>query len=513
MKVLLAGYNLDTDIIEEFKKTSKEREDITPETLSAAYARISRDPRPIDELRAIARAEVEKARKSNKNIIFGMGHHSVAEHAVFNFDIIGVSRLAIEALEHFRLSAYTEKSQRYIKLENDYVLPEEIKGGEFEGPFKETIKLQNEFYHRLFDRLNEYFFEKHKDMAKDPKNHKIIEGYAKEDARYIAALATQGQLGETINARNLELLLRRFASHELSEVRDLGRKMYEVAHKISPSIILFTSANDYDQRTYKQLKEFVGISRNRGKTSARLRRAQPSRSVEPGKGKRETVKLEEFTKNADDIIVASFLHTSSELSYNECRKAAVGMTGAKKKEIIKKALQYMELYDSAPRELEYVNLTFNLIVSAACFGQLKRHRLASITSQSYDPQLGVTVPESVKAVKMDKEFMGIINKTDEVYHKIAGEMPAVAQYILTNAHRKRVLLRVDARELYHISRMREDLAAQWDIRETAHEMSTIARKAMPLTMMLLGGKDLYPEIYKKVYGHLPKVVQAELPRE
>ncbi|MCX5726334.1 MAG: FAD-dependent thymidylate synthase [Candidatus Saganbacteria bacterium] len=497
MKVLLAGYNLDTDVIEEFKKTSKKREDITPETLSAAYARISRDPRPVDELRAIARAEVEKARKSNKNIIFAMGHHSVAEHAVFNFDIIGISRLAIEALEHFRLSAYTEKSQRYIKLENDYVLPEEIAGGEFEGPFKKTIQLQNEFYHRLFDRLNEYFFEKHKDMAKDTKNHKTIEGYAKEDARYIAALATQGQLGETINARNLELLIRRFASHELAEVRDIGRKMYEVAHKISPSIILFTSANDYDQRTYRQLKEFVGINRNRGK----------------GKRKRETVELEEFTKNADDIVVASFLHTSSELPYNECRKAAAGMTGAKKKEIIKKALQYMELYDSVPREFEYVNLTYDLIVSAACFGQLKRHRLASITSQSYDPQLGVTVPESVKAVKMDKEFMGIINKTDEVYYKIAGEMPGIAQYILTNAHRKRVLLRVDARELYHISRLREDPAAQWDIREAAHEMSALARKAMPLTMMLLGGKDLYPEIYKKVYGHLPKVVQAELPKE
>ena len=74
MKVILAGYNLDSIVIEELKKNSPPREDVTPETLSASYARISRDPRPANELRAIARAEVERARRSNQNIIFKMGH-------------------------------------------------------------------------------------------------------------------------------------------------------------------------------------------------------------------------------------------------------------------------------------------------------------------------------------------------------------------------------------------------------------------------------------------------------
>ena len=93
MKVILAGYNVDNSVLKELKSTSS-RADITPETLSAAYARISRDPRPVDELRAVARREVEKAKRSNQDIIFKMGHHSVAEHAVFNFDIIGISRLS-----------------------------------------------------------------------------------------------------------------------------------------------------------------------------------------------------------------------------------------------------------------------------------------------------------------------------------------------------------------------------------------------------------------------------------
>ncbi|PKN95790.1 MAG: thymidylate synthase (FAD), partial [Chloroflexi bacterium HGW-Chloroflexi-5] len=93
MKILLAGYNIDSDLICELKEKSALKQDITPETISAAYARISRSPKSVDALRRDARTEVEKARKSNRNIVFEMGHSSVAEHAVFNIDVIGVSRL------------------------------------------------------------------------------------------------------------------------------------------------------------------------------------------------------------------------------------------------------------------------------------------------------------------------------------------------------------------------------------------------------------------------------------
>ena len=35
----------------------------------------------------------------------------------------------------------------------------------------------------------------------------------KEDARYVTALATEGQLGMTTNARNLERMIQRLAGH------------------------------------------------------------------------------------------------------------------------------------------------------------------------------------------------------------------------------------------------------------------------------------------------------------
>ncbi|MCD6378960.1 thymidylate synthase (FAD), partial [bacterium] len=70
MEVKIAGYNVDSTLIDDINGKS---ESFTPEIISASYARISRDPRNIPELRKEAREAVKKARKSNEKIIFGLG--------------------------------------------------------------------------------------------------------------------------------------------------------------------------------------------------------------------------------------------------------------------------------------------------------------------------------------------------------------------------------------------------------------------------------------------------------
>ena len=254
MKVLLAGYNVDREVLDELKRTAPPRLDATPETLSAAYARISRDARPVDELRRAARDEVEKARRSNAAIIFGMGHHSVAEHAVFNFDVIGVSRLAVEEIERFRLGSYTEKSQRYISLGDDFVIPEELgPAGADRDLFLETVQAQNALYRSLLERLGPYVSARYPAVAADPRKRSLLDGWAKEDARYAVSLATESQLGLTMNARSLELLVRRFGVKPLAEFRDLRRRLFAAASEVAPSLLRFTEAGDFETKTYGDL--------------------------------------------------------------------------------------------------------------------------------------------------------------------------------------------------------------------------------------------------------------------
>jgi len=485
MQIYLAGYNIDTEVLKEYEKLSgKKLISATPETISASYARISRDPRPVNQLRETARKEVEKARKSNRNIIFNMGHQSIAEHAVFNFDIIGVSRLAIEEIERCRLCSFTEKSQRYITLTDDYVIPDEIKKTALEKEYQEIIQRQNELYHKMFKKLKDYIFKKYPELSSNEKKHNMLEGWAKEDARYISSLATKGQLGMTINGRSLEYMIRRFASHPLSEIRNIGKKMYELVKDTAPSIIKYTKSNDYDEKTPLELKEMF-------------------KHFLPKQNKKKEVVLIDWTQKGDKKLIASIIHHYSNLSYEECLEKTEEMSQKELEKIIKTTFKHMEFFNSVQREFEIIYFFYELIVSASCFAQLKRHRMATIIPQDYDIELGATIPASVKDTGFEKEFQHILEITHSFYKKLKEFNPYTAPYILTNANRRKVLIKLNARELYHISRLREDPHAQWDIRNISTQMVAKAKEKAPIAMMLACSKKDYPERYKEIFGKYP----------
>lgn len=482
MKILLAGYNLDYDLINELKNKSGLKQDLTPETISAAYARISRSPKQVNELREIAREEMDKARQSNRNIVFDMGHSSVAEHAVFNIDVIGVSRFLVEEIEKFRLCSYMEKSQRYVLFNKDFVIPEEIRQANLTDLFVSTVETQNDYYHALYDKLRPYIFEKHKDLATNPANKSMLEGWAKEDARYAISMATQTQLGMTINARNLELMLRRLTALPLAEAREYSEQLYAATKEIAPSLIRYTKATDYDKFTRENLhRQCVDLSEKYSTGSKKL----------------SDVQLTYASPAADNRITAALLFSSSNIPYAMCLNMAGKMTPPTKKSFMKTAFANLQAHDTVLREMENVDLQFELILSSSCFAQLKRHRMSTIITQDYNPQLGVTVPPSIKAIGQQKRFMEIMRKTQNAYEQIYKQAPLAADYILTNAHRKRVLMKFNAREMYHLARLRSDAHAQWDIRDLTNKMLKQARKVMPLTLMMACGKDNFPALFKK----------------
>lgn len=466
---------------------------LTPETISAAYARISRSPLPVNKLRGIARKEVEKARDSNRKIIFGMGHGSIAEHAVFNVDVLGVSRLLVEAIESFRLCSFTEKSQRYVLMEDDFVVPREIKDAGLDSLFIDTVKEQHSMYHDLFDRLRVHTFEKHKVLAQDSANHLLLEGWAKEDARYIISLATETQLGMTLNSRNLELMLRRTAAHPLEEVREYSRRLYEITAQSAPSLVRYVRPTEYELETKAILKETV--EKNFEKWGEKKWDEKKQKIL----FKKGNVSLCYATPRADELLVAMILYTSSAHALEKCLGIALLMDRAEKEEIVKQCCRHMKAHDAALREFENIDLCFDLIVSASCFAQLKRHRMATLHCQEYDPALGVTIPPAIVDIGMLSQFREVISHTEKVYEKIKKAAPSAAAYILTNAHRRRVSLKINAREMYHIARLRTDKHAQWDIRETSERLLALGRRAMPLAMMLATGKDGFAALHDRSF--------------
>jgi flavin-dependent thymidylate synthase len=502
VKVILAGHNIDHEIIEEFQNFQPERQDLTPETVAAAYARISRNPRPVNELRHIARGEVEKARTSNRNIVFEMGHSSIAEHAVFNLDVLKVSRLLVEEIERFRLASYTEKSQRYVLLQDDFVIPGEVRDAGMEEAFVATVRLQNGFYHALYEKLRPWVFDRNPALAADPANRLLLEGWAKEDARYCLSLATETQLGMTVNARNIELMIRRLAACPLREGHEYSRRLYDATRGVAPSLVRYTEPTPYDRDTPEELREeAAGIISGMAVIPPAAAEKRIDHPDTTGAGVAdELVRLLDATPAADEKIAAALLHGASDRPLAECLKIAASMGRPEKESLIKTALRRMKPYDASPRAFEYVGLTFELVISATCFAQVKRHRMATITVQGYDPALGVTIPPSIAEIGMESAFREICARTEETWERIRRHSPAAAAYVLTNAHRRRVMMRVSARELYHLARVRADGHAQWDIRETAERMVAQGREIMPLTLILAAGKDGFDGLHARVFA-------------
>jgi len=493
MKVLLAGYNIDKDIIDELKEKSGWKEDnISPETLSAAYARISRDSRDISELRKLSRTDVEKSRKSNKLIIFGLGHSSVAEHAYFNFDIIGLSRLAVEYVQKFRLASFTEKSQRYITLSDDFVIPEEIKNSEFKDDYIKLINLQNNGYNYLYGKLKTHLFDLHADDIKNIKRHKTtVDGWAKEDARYIVSMATESQFGMSVNARTLENMLRQFNSAPLKEVRDLSKRLFDLVKDISPSIIKYVEPKDYDTVNPKNLMDFLTNKLD----------IQIYDTVKINKST-STVKLLDHTQNPDDFLCAILISAITNKDMLESQEIVKSrLSSEDKQEIFKKALDKRELYDTVSRSFEFVDFTFEMIVSSSNYAQLKRHRISSQLVEKYNPNLGVTIPENVVTIGEKEKFFDIISKTDELFNKMNKKLPIISDYILTNSHRRKVIFKANLRELYHFISLREDAHAQWDIRNSSIEIKEILKKVAPLSTIMLCGKSGFEDRRKEVFGN------------
>ncbi len=489
MKIVLAGINIPVKVIENLSEEEKKK--ATPEVISAAYARISRSKKNVDELVNESIENISKARKSNETIIYGMGHHSVADHAIFNLNIKRVSRLLVESIEKRRLAGYTEKSQRYVTLDGDYIRPQEFSSEDL-AKFDKLVKLQNDFYFKANPKLFEFLKKKFPD-----ESLKDLEGIAKEDARYSLCLATETQLGCSYTGQTAELAIRELKYGRLKEEKEFAKLLYEVIAEKAPSIIQLT-----DPELFKQHNPGQELKDDNFKYTKKNTRDLVEKSFNQNKNLGNKTSEKDIIlvnhNNPDREIISTLLHTYSNKPISDCYSLTNKLIDeGKAKDFIKDSLKHISAFDKVPRAFESGFLIYEVIMSASCFAQLKRHRMNTLLTQDYLPELGCTIPPNIEEIGLTQEFQNVCDKSVDLYNEFK-KYGKSAEYCLTNAHRRRVVVATNIRQLYHISRIREDKTAQWEIRNVTNTMSKLAKKIAPITTILLGGKHNFENIYEMV---------------
>lgn len=483
-QIELAGFNVDYDVLKAIIRGEIKPEDavLTPETIPAAYARISRSNKTLKELRAEAVADVKKARKSVETISYKMGHKSIAEHAYFNLDFSGVSRLSVEPIEQHRLAGYTERSQRFVKFLDDFFVPPEIVKIGLADKFTKLYQFMFRTYNELYAVLREYFLTKDSltESQLTPEIVETLENLAKEDARYAIGMAVQTAFGGSFNGRELELIIRHLLSHESVEASFIGYKIKDVVQPLAPSLVKYCERVEF----FESLPAIIANVNDW---------CLPDLD---GDGAKDRVNHLEANHQPDEVVIAAILYEGKVGDFQNCLTAARRLSSDEKKRIYWEVMEKREIHDNVTRHFEMAEFIFDLVVSASLYAQLKRHRICTQLPVNYQLNLGYTVPASIQECDLVDKLEAVIKAAEMMYQMILDKTNSrfLATYALTNAHRRRIIVKMNLRELYHFAKERCAQFAQWDIRQTADEMVKLVQLVAPITGELLCGKDVYGEI-------------------
>jgi thymidylate synthase (FAD) len=138
-----------------------------------------------------------------------MGHTSVLEHAVFTFEVTGISRVTTHQLVRHRIASYLQKSFRKNRPKK-VILPDDI--GERKYWEKEAMKLFQHVYRTVELPI--------------------------EDARYFAPMGSETAIIVTMNARELYEVFfpLRLAKNAQWEIRKLANEMLKIVKPIMPNV-------------------------------------------------------------------------------------------------------------------------------------------------------------------------------------------------------------------------------------------------------------------------------------
>ena len=438
---------------------------LSPETIAVAFAKTSRSP---DSFRDIA-AELsdEKSAQFHEKWVVGYGHASVAEHAVLHIAFENVSRLAIESIEGNRLASYTEKSTRYQKWgPGDFYIPRELDGHPLHDDYVDTIRLLFRTYEESLEPVRRLILERfpRRENEKDEAWDRRIRSKYVDVCRFLLPAAALANVGMTANARVLENMIRKMLSHELTEVREIGERVKEVAKAETPTLVKYADAVPYLVETTAEFS----ITRPPLPLSE-------GPLIEP-----DWCTLISFDKDGEKNVLAAALFRFGEMSYAE----ALGYVKALKEDELAKLaeslLGRLGKYDVPLRELEYATYVFDFVMDQGAYAEFKRHRMMTQTPQRLTTRLGYATPRLITEAGFGSKYQAAMKAAEDMYEKLYAVNPAIAQYAVPNGFNRRVLAEFNLREAFAFCQLRSAANAHFSIRRVAQRMYDEMSNVHPL---------------------------------
>ena len=445
------------------------------------FAMTSRRPEAFDDI--ALQVTQEKAADFHERWVLGYGHASVAEHAIIHMAVENVSRRVCDTLEDNRLASYTEKSSRYQLLPHGYYhVPAELEAKpKLRKLYITTCDDLFDAYGSAVDRTVAYLKEI-KPQDKDERDSAYLlrlRREATDSCRFLLPASTLTNVGVTMNARVMEHAVSKLLSSELSEERALGEELMRRGKDITPTLIKYAAENEYITSTRK-----------------RQRAEAESLHLDDGDGE---VSLVEYDRHAEETLASALLYRYGDQPYSSVRERVEKMDPEERFRIIDGCLENLGDHDSPVRELELVDYTFEIVMDYGAYREFKRHRMQTYVPQPLGVSTGYLMPDLLKDAGLASQFVGAMDRVGEAYRRVHEEAPEAAAYLVTHAHKRRLLFKMNLRECYHLFKLRTQSQAHFSIRRPIEEAMKLAVQAHPRLFKHLRLRE-FPQWWKEVYS-------------
>ena len=466
--------------------------DLTEEQLAVVFAMTSRRPEPFDDI--AQQVTQEKAADFHERWVLGYGHASVAEHGIVHMAVENVSRLACDSLEDNRLASYTEKSSRFQVLpQGYYYLPPEIEADPcLKGLYLKTCDYLFETYSHMIDdtiaflRVERPRGESERETAYNLRLRREVT----DSCRFLLPASTLTNVGITMNARTMEHAISKLLSSELMEERDLGEEMKAKGKEITPTLIKYAEKNDYLMSAREAQKEnsallsgghrtipspLVGEGQSEGESPP------PTSSLPPREesGPEIQVSLVHHDPQAEHKLAVALLYRFSGLPYGEVWRKVEAMDQDTRHRAISSCLEGLGPHDPTVRELEVVDYTFELVLDYGAYREFKRHRMQTYLPQPLNVSNGYVMPDLLVKAGLEGRFVEAMERVSGAFARVSEASPLAAQYLVTHAHKRRLISKMNLRECYHLFKLRTQPQAHFSIRDPMNEALRLARGAHP----------------------------------
>jgi len=438
---------------------------LSPETIAVAFAKTSRSPESFRDI--ASELSDEKSAQFHEKWVVGYGHASVAEHAVLHIAFENVSRLAIESIEGNRLASYTEKSTRYQKWgSDDFLIPKELDEHPLREEYVSTIRLLFRTYEESLEPVRNLVFEQfpRRENEKDEAWDRRIRSKYVDVCRFLLPAASLANVGMTANARVLENMIRKMLSHELTEVREIGAKVKEVARAETPTLVKYADSVPYLVETISEFSL-----------------TPPPFPLSEGELIGEDwCTLITYDPDGEDKILAAVLFRFGEMSFAEALDYVRALQEMERGKLAESLLGRLGKFDVPLRELEYSSYVFDLVMDQGAYAEFKRHRMMSQTPQRLTTRLGYATPRLVTGAGFGSKYEAAMETAATTFEKLHAYNLNIAQYVVPNGFNRRVLAEFNLREAFAFCQLRSAANAHFSIRRVAQRVYEDLNRVHPL---------------------------------